>query len=105
MSGGRVKQNPVEVATESPLVAPSLHKLDQTEFFQEMQMSLDGSSRSVECLSKGFHLRPTQPTLVVRVICKAAVGWDYFRWDTSLKKHCCFWYTGKFWLCRHYNLQ
>jgi hypothetical protein len=68
MSGGYVKQNPVEVATESALVPTSLNKLYQAKLFQKMQVPLDGSGTAVERSGNTFHLWPAQPCFVVGVI-------------------------------------
>ncbi len=43
MSGGGMKANPIEVATESALVPASLNKPDQAAVFKEMQVPLDGT--------------------------------------------------------------
>jgi hypothetical protein len=101
MSGGCLKQNPVQVAAESALIPSALHKLNQAKLTQKVEMSLDGSSTAIQYSCQCLHLWPAETCFIVCVICKAAVRWNYLSWDTSCKEHCCFRYAGKFLLCRH----
>jgi len=65
VSGGHNVQDLVGIATESALVSAAFHKLNDSCFPQQMQVALDCSDGTIECLRNGFHLRPAQAGLVV----------------------------------------
>jgi hypothetical protein len=102
MSGGWVEENPVQVATKSPLVAPALNNLNQAFLSQQVQMALDSPDRAVEDCCQRLHLWPTESCLVVAEVAQAAVRWDHFGWDTGLEKIGNFGDTGKLLVNSHH---
>ena len=69
MSGGGMKENPVQIAAESALVPASLDKLNYSCFFQQMQVSLDGPDTAIKGLGQTLHLWPAEAGVVVGMIC------------------------------------
>jgi hypothetical protein len=104
VSGGCVKENPVQITRKSPLVPATLHKLDQSCFLQEVQVALNSSDRPVQDSCQSLHLRPAQPGFVVGVICQRAVGWDCLSWDASCSQLLHLGNTGEFRFARQHSL-
>jgi hypothetical protein len=64
----------VGVTSEAATPAPTLHKLDQAEISELVQMALNRPGRTPEDHGQGGHTRPAQARLVVGVVGERGVG-------------------------------
>ena len=62
-------KHPVEVAAKPPLVPAAIHELNEPELLERVEVPLDSPDRPVQDLCQRLHLWPTQPRLVVGVVC------------------------------------